>query len=134
MHVEGSCHCGNIKFRSEIISEEVEICHCTDCQTLSGSAFHTIVPAKEGSFEITNGELKQYTKTADDGAKRVQSFCPECGSPICSSPPEGELGVTRIRVGVLKQRDQLTPKMQYWTRSAQPWTQTISEMKNIETE
>jgi hypothetical protein len=134
MNVEGSCHCGNIKFRSEIIPEEVEICHCTDCQTLSGSAFHTIVPAKEGSFEITNGVLKQYIKTAEDGAKRVQSFCPECGSPICSSPPEGVSGVRRIRVGVLEQRDQLTPQMQYWTRSAQPWTQAISEMKKIETE
>jgi len=134
MRVEGSCHCGNIKFHSEIIPEEVEICHCTDCQSLSGSAFHTIVPAKEGSFEITNGVLKQYIKTAEDGAKRVQSFCPECGSPICSSSPEGVSGVRRIRVGVLKQRDQLTPQMQYWTRSAQPWTQTISEMKNIETE
>ena len=134
MNVEGSCHCGQIKFRSEILPDEVEICHCTDCQTLSGSAFHTIVPAKEGSFEILIGELKQYTKTADDGAKRVQSFCPECGSPICSSPPEGVSGVLRIRVGVLKQRDQLTPKMQYWFRSAQPWTQDIPGMKIIETE
>jgi hypothetical protein len=134
MNVEGSCHCGQINFRSEILPEEVEICHCTDCQTLSGSAFHTIVPAKEGSFEILTGELKQYTKTADDGAKRIQSFCPECGSPICSSPPEGVSGVLRIRVGVLKQRDQLTPKMQYWFRSAQPWTQDIPGLKIIETE
>ena len=134
MYVEGGCHCGNIKFQSEIIPEEVEICHCTDCQTLSGSAFHTIVPAKEGIFVITNGEVKQYVKTADDGAKRVQSFCPEWGSPISASPPEGETGVTRIRVGVLKQRDQLKPLVQYWARSAQPWTQVISEMSKIETE
>lgn len=134
MNVEGGCHCGQIKFRSEILPEEVEICHCTDCQTLSGSAFHTVVPAKEGSFEITVGELKQYTKISDGGAKRVQSFCPECGSPICSSPPKGVLGVLRIRVGVLTQRAQLTPKMQYWFRSAQPWTQDILGMKTIETQ
>ena len=134
MYVEGGCHCGNIKFQSEIIPEEVEICHCTDCQALSGSAFHTIVPAKQGTFVITNGEVKQYVKTADDGAKRAQSFCPECGSPISSSPPDGVTGVTRIRVGALKQRGQLTPQVQYWTRSAQPWTQAISEMRKIETE
>ena len=134
MHVEGNCHCELVKFRSEIIPDEVEICHCTDCQSLSGSAFHTIVPVKEGTFELLTGELKKYVKTADDDAIRVQSFCPECGSPICSSPPEGTPGVLRVRVGVLKQRDQLIPKMQYWVRSAQPWTQAISEMKKIDTE
>ncbi len=134
MHVEGSCHCGFIQFRAEIVTEEVEICHCTDCQTLSGSAFHTIVPAREGSFRLVSGELKRYEKTADDGAIRVQSFCPECGSPIYSSPSEGKPGVLRVRVGVIKQRDRLVPRMQYWTRSAQPWTQQISDLEKIDTE
>jgi hypothetical protein len=134
MQVEGLCHCGQISFRAEIISDEVEICHCTDCQTLSGSAFHTIVPTVDGSFELQSGELKRYEKTADDGAVRIQSFCPRCGSPICSSPPDGVPGVLRVRVGVLKQRNQLVPGMQYWARSAQPWTQVISEMSKIETE
>ena len=134
MHVEGSCHCGFIQFHAEIVTEEVEICHCTDCQTLSGSAFHTIVPAREGSFRLVSGELKRYEKTADDGAIRVQSFCPECGSPIYSSPSEGKPGVLRVRVGVIKQRDRLVPRMQYWTRSAQPWTQQISDLEKIDTE
>ena len=134
MQVEGSCHCDQITFRSEVDPEEVEICHCTDCQSLSGSAFHTIVPAVMGTFEITSSKLKKYTKTADDGAERVQSFCPECGSPICSSPPEGTEGVLRVRIGALKQRDQLIPKMQYWVRSAQPWTQDIGTMHKFETE
>lgn len=134
MFIEGNCHCQRVKFRSEIIPDEVEICHCKDCQSLSGSAFHTIVPAKVGTFELLSGELKKYVKIADNGASRIQSFCPECGSPIYSSPPEGTLGVLRIRVGVIKQRDQLIPKVQYWGRSAQPWTQAISEMKIIDTE
>ena len=134
MQVEGSCHCGQVTFRAEVDEPEVEICHCTDCQSLSGSAFHTIVPAINNSFEITRGELKGYTKIADDGARRVQSFCPECGSPICSSPPEGVEGVLRIRIGALKQRRELIPKMQYWTRSAHPWTQHIAELETIDTE
>ena len=134
MQVEGNCHCRQITFRAEIESDEVEICHCTDCQTLSGSAFHTVAPAKQGTFELLSGELKKYAKTAEDGAIRIQSFCPECGSPICSSPSEDAPGVLRVRVGTLKQRDQLVPKMQYWVRSAQPWTQAISDMTKIETE
>jgi hypothetical protein len=134
MNIEGSCHCGQITFRAEVDLDQVEICHCTDCQSLSGSAYRTIAPAKEDTLELLSGELKKYAKTAEDGSIRVQSFCPECGSPIYSSPPEGTPGIIGIRVGTIKQRDQLVPKNQYWVRSAQPWTQDISHMPKIETE
>ena len=35
MHVDGSCHCGDITYAAEIDPAKVIICHCTDCQTLS---------------------------------------------------------------------------------------------------
>lgn len=132
MKVEGGCHCGQVTFRADVDPEQVEICHCTDCQTLSGSAYRTIAPAREGTFELLSGKLKLYPKTADDGSVRVQSFCPECGSPIYSSPPAGTPGYFGIRVGSIKQRNQLVPKNQYWVRSAQSWTQDLSKMSKTE--
>ena len=39
MKVEGACHCGFISVEAEIDPKKVSICHCTDCQTISGSAF-----------------------------------------------------------------------------------------------
>ncbi|MEM7283621.1 MAG: GFA family protein [Pseudomonadota bacterium] len=30
------------------------MCHCTDCQTLSGSAFRVVVFCSEDSFKLTN--------------------------------------------------------------------------------
>ena len=54
MQVEGNCHCQLVTFRSEIIPNEVEICHCTDCQSLSGSAFHTIVPV---TSQLKSGKI-----------------------------------------------------------------------------
>ena len=132
MKVEGGCHCGQVTFRAEVDPDQIEICHCTDCQTLSGSAYRTIAPAREGTFELLSGKLKLYPKTAYDGSVRVQSFCPECGSPIYSSPPEGTPGYFGIRVGSIKQRNQLVPKNQYWIRSAQSWTQDLSGMSKTE--
>ena len=134
MKVEGNCHCGQITFRAEVDSDDVVICHCTDCQTLSGSAYRTIAPAKEDSFELLSGELKMYAKTAEDGSIRIQSFCFECGTPIYSSPPEGTQDYFGIRVGAIRQRDQLIPKTQIWVRSAQTWTQDISNTPKSETE
>ena len=134
MKIDGGCHCGQIKFRAEVDTNHVLICHCTDCQTLSGSAYRTVAPAKEGTFEITSGNLKMYEKTAEDGSIRIQSFCPDCGTPIYSSPPQGTPGFFGIRVGAVKQRDQLAPKNQIWTRSSQTWTQDLSHMPKTETQ
>jgi hypothetical protein len=134
MKIDGGCHCGQIKFRAVVDPDQVLICHCTDCQTISGSAYRTVAPTKEGTFEIISGELKKYEKTAEDGSIRIQSFCPECGTPIYSSPPEGTPGFFGIRVGAIKQRDQLAPKSQYWVRSSQLWTQDLSHMPKTETE
>jgi hypothetical protein len=134
MNIDGGCHCGQIKFRAAIDPEQVEICHCTDCQTLSGSAYRTVAPADANAFELLSGKPKLYAKTADDGSQRLQAFCPECGSPLYSAPPEGEKGYFGIRVGAINQRGLLVPKNQYWTRSAQSWTQDLSRMPGIETE
>ena len=43
MKVDGGCHCVYIKYEAEIDPEKVSICHCTDCQTGSGSAYRTNV-------------------------------------------------------------------------------------------
>lgn len=134
MNIEGGCHCGQIKYRADVDPEKVEICHCTDCQTLSGSAYRTVVPVEADCFELVCGTPKLYAKTAENGTVRLQAFCPECGSPLYSAPPEGEKGYFGIRVGTAKQRNQLVPKNQFWVRSAQPWTQNLSSMDKIETE
>ena len=36
MHVEGGCHCGYIAYEAEVDPETVSICHCTDCQRMTG--------------------------------------------------------------------------------------------------
>jgi len=38
MKIDGHCHCGQITFEAEVDPNSVMICHCTDCQRLSGSA------------------------------------------------------------------------------------------------
>ena len=126
MKIDGACHCGDITFNAEIDPAQVLICHCTDCQTLSGSAYRTVVPVTGDSFNLLSGTLKTYIKTAADGTRRSQIFCPACGTPIYAGPVAGETGMLGIRVGAIKQRDQLTPNSQYYCGSAQQWVQDLS--------
>lgn len=133
MNIEGRCHCGAITFSAEVIPDQVIICHCSDCQSLSGSPYRAIIPAIEGTFQIESGSPKIYVKTAEDGAKRAQAFCPECGSPIYAAPVgEAALQFIGIRVGVIKQKDQLIPKNQIWCRSALDWAQDFSNVPKAE--
>jgi len=48
MKIDGRCHCGLITYEKEIDPEKVMICHGTDCQTLTGSAFRTFRPIARG--------------------------------------------------------------------------------------
>jgi hypothetical protein len=131
MKIDGSCHCGNIIFEAEVDPEKVLICHCTDCQTLSGAAYRTVAPVTDNLFQLLRGELKVYIKTAEDGTLREQSFCPDCGTPIYAGPVEGDSGMLGIRVGAIRQRDQLAPQKQYYRDSAQHWVQDLSEVTRI---
>ena len=82
MKISGECHCGKITYEAQINPDEVIICHCTDCQRLSGSAFRSIAMTDEDAFTFLSGKPSVYIKTGDNGNKRIQTFCPDCGSPI----------------------------------------------------
>ncbi len=38
MKIEGRCHCGQITYEAVVDADKVAICHCSDCQLLTGSA------------------------------------------------------------------------------------------------
>jgi hypothetical protein len=133
MKVNGGCHCGYITVEAEADPDKVTICHCTDCQTGTGSAFRVSVPVPGVSFKMTGTPTGYLKITADSGNPRVQAFCPQCGSPIYStSPGEGVQPSYMLRVGILAQRDQLAPKKQNWFRSARPWVTAINAVPRNE--
>ncbi len=58
MKVDGNCLCGHIEYEAEIDPETVAICHCTDCQTHSGTAYGVVVAIVDGRFRLLGGQLK----------------------------------------------------------------------------
>jgi hypothetical protein len=131
MKVEGQCHCGQISFEGEIDPNAVRLCHCTDCQTLSGSAYRVNVQAPAATFRLLSGQPKVYIKTAESGSKRAQAFCPNCGTSIYSAASHDTPNYV-LRVSTLKQRAQLQPSRQIWFRSAQPWVTDLRTVQQVE--
>jgi hypothetical protein len=134
MKIDGACHCGAIAYEAEVDPGDVGICHCADCQTLAGTAFRTSVSAARENFRILSGEPAIYVKTAESGAKRVQAFCPRCGTPIYATAFDDPDAAYNIRTGTARQRDALVPKQQIWTRSAQRWIKDIASIPGSEKE
>jgi len=133
MKIDGACHCGFITIEGEADPDKVQICHCTDCQTGTGSAFRISIPVPGASFKM-KGQPANYVKTtADSGRPRVQAFCPKCGSPIYStSPGDGVQPSYMVRVGILRQREQLAPRRQNWFRSARAWVTQLDGLPKNE--
>lgn len=126
MHIDGACHCGAISFTAEIDPSRVMVCHCSDCQVLSGAPLRAVVAAPIGSF-VLRGEPKRYIKVAQSGNRRAQVFCPECGTPLFATAPENATSVI-IRLGCVTQRAELKPAVQIWQHSAQPWLAELASL------
>jgi hypothetical protein len=127
MKIDGACHCGDITIEGEADPDKETNCHCTDCQTGTGSAFRVSVPVPGTVFRMS-GEPTSYIKTtADSGNPRVQAFCPRCGTPIYSTTPgDGPQPSYTVRVGILRQRREFMPKRQNWVRSSLPWVDDMA--------
>lgn len=131
MKIDGGCHCGDITYEAEIDPEKVVICHCTDCQTLSGSAFRTVALTLVDSFKLLSGTPTVYVKVGDSGAERQQAFCPRCGSPLYSTTNDEGPKIHGLRAGTIRQRDQLVPKLQVWAHSEQHWLEGLGAIPKI---
>ena len=133
MHITGGCHCGAVRYQADVEDpQRVSVCHCTDCQTLTGSPFRTSIAAAPGTFRIITGVPRVYTKTADSGRRREQAFCGDCGSPLYATSPGAEPRTYNVRVGTIAERRQLRPFRQMWARSRLPWIDEIPACPQVD--
>ena len=123
--VNGECHCGNISISAIVDKNKVRVCHCTDCQKMSGAPFRAIAIAPAESITI-NGTPKEYIKIGDSGNQRIQAFCPDCGTQLFATDMERRS--FNLRTGFLDQRNILEPKTHVYTKSSVPWINKINEL------
>jgi hypothetical protein len=134
MQVHGSCHCGAIEFEAQVDHARVTICHCTDCQNLTGSAYRVTVAADAEDFRLLRGTPHVYFKYGDSGNKRAHSFCGTCGSHLYAHAAVDNPTSYGLRVGSLREREALVPRKRIWCRSALGWSQDLRGMAELERE
>ena len=119
--LDGSCLCGKVTYSCDAEPVATAVCHCTDCQRQTGTAFSVIVGVPSDALKIEGDSLASFTTVGTDTQQEVaRKFCRECGSPVVSVA-DAIPGVVFIKAGTLHDKSWLEPQIQVWTGSAQPW-------------
>lgn len=129
MKIEGACHCGAISYTAEVDPANSIICHCTDCQTISGAPYRVNVPVLAADLEL-HGTPTRYVKIGGSGQEVITGFCGTCGAGLYSHKGEAPKFLY-LRVGAVKQRAELPPQRQGFCGSAMPWSTDISRVPEV---
>jgi hypothetical protein len=132
MKIDGRCHCGYVTFEAEADPEMTTICNCTDCQTMSGAPLRAVIITRPGTFVLLSGKPTEYRKTADSGNVRLQGFCPQCGTALFATSIDDEPKAYNVRLGALRQRNELVPRRQIFVRSQQAWVNDLNSLPKFD--
>jgi hypothetical protein len=114
--IEGGCQCGAARYRITGRPIVFYLCHCTECQRHTSSAFGESLRFSAGDVEI-NGEVATTWRMAESGRRRVGHFCPSCGVRLVHGSEGGS--EVNIKAGTLDDTSWLYPAGHIWVRSAQ---------------
>lgn len=126
---QGGCACGAVRYRLHEDPVTVYACHCTDCQTETGSAFLLAVIVRASALELTAGATERLTFFLDDGREKGGERCPRCRSPIGGDT--GSDGLRMIEGGTFDDTRWVEPAGHIWTRSAQPWIRLPDDARSF---
>jgi hypothetical protein len=132
MDLVGGCVCGFARYKVSGRPLSIHACHCTDCQTLSGSAFGLSMVLNQADIELTHGELG-INKFSATSKPMHRHHCLKCGTAIWFSSPD-HTGIVALKPGTLDDTSALRPLAHVWYRSAQPWLDVGSEIPVYQTQ
>jgi hypothetical protein len=96
------------------------LCHCTDCQAESGSAFGQSMHVRREALDSVEGEMAQHTIEGNDGRRVIMNHCPNCLTVLWAENPEIQQ-LRGLNSGTLENTGDLEPYGNMWTRSARSW-------------
>ena len=128
---EGGCQCGAVRYRFEGEPISLAVCHCTECQRQSGSAFGMSLTVRKEDFHLLQGTLKTFDRKADTGRIVTCAFCPECGTRIYHAP-HYRTDAINIKPGTFDDTSFLQPKYEVWTKRKHAWVDLLGEVVSFE--
>ena len=99
MKLTGGCYCGKVRYEAEGEPVLRGLCHCRECQYISGGAANVALGMPVSGFCYTKGEPKSFER-ADLERPVKRQFCADCGTSLASLPP-ALADIIVLKVGTL---------------------------------
>lgn len=119
--LEGGCACGAVRYRLNSAPMFVHCCHCTSCQTETGSAFVINALIESDRVETLAGAAEAVMTPSESGRGQQVWRCPSCRVALWSNYGGARDLLRFVRVGTLDEPAALPPDIHIYTRSKLPW-------------
>jgi len=117
----GGCLCGEVTYQVNHQFDNFYICHCRQCQQLTGSAFAANIFTAPGNIEWLSGHevISEYQHPSREFSK---AFCAKCGSALPFLNKSGQSLI--IPAGSLFDAFEKTPDANIFVNEEAPWLKT----------
>ncbi|EIW81590.1 hypothetical protein CONPUDRAFT_165695 [Coniophora puteana RWD-64-598 SS2] len=132
---KGSCLCQAIQYRITT-SKPIgyTLCHCIDCQKVSGSTYAANLFILKSDFHLTKGEdsLSTYSTSATfSGSTLTRHFCKTCGSFVFSTTTSSDKLIV-LATGCLDGHPEWKPTQEIFCSHRRAWLQELENTKRFE--
>ncbi len=128
--LSGGCLCGALRYRAELTMRFGSYaCHCTDCQTRSGSAFGIQQSVLTIDLKV-DGPLIRGEHVQPSGAVAGIFACEQCLTRIYTDN-DRRPGIVNLRAGTLDDSRDLVPAAHLWTASKLEWVVIPEDAINL---
>ena len=117
---EGGCLCGAVRYRVVGTPLSVAICHCTNCQKNTGSAFSVNVIFPKAALTM-EGTPAIYEDIGDTGNIVRRVFCGKCGTPLESRSVFSAPEYAVLKSGSFDDPTKFVPDSEVYCVTAMPW-------------
>ncbi|KAJ5637446.1 hypothetical protein N7490_007325 [Penicillium lividum] len=121
----GSCFCGNIKYKFSGEPAAKMICHCLSCRKITGSTYSTNFIIPESNFSLVSGTLKKCTAKHENGMDLTLNFCENCGITIYKTATLNIFdGVIVLLAGTVDEGqgvEKAKPERELWVKYRGDW-------------
>jgi hypothetical protein len=122
-----ACSCGQLSIEVRGEPRGIGVCHCLACQRRTGSVFAAL--ASFAPPYVVAGEVSEYVRVGDQGARFRFRFCPVCGSNLFHTEEGFEDRAVSVAVGCFAEPKFPPPRASVYDARRHGWVQLPANVK-----
>lgn len=129
--IRGSCLCGGVTFEIARATGPFELCHCSRCRKVTGSAYRAGFLVQEQDFRMVEGRelIKSFQAPIVEAPPAYrQCFCGHCGCPV---PNQTEAGSWFVPAGLLDDDPKIRPDKHVYVELKAGWDTIADQLPQM---